>query len=271
MANYTPPSQEQTVVMATNQRTCLFLFSVASLFVSCGDPNSTPGDKRVEFVPGRYRAEIIEIESDCEPPLEDIIAASNQPRAGIVELLWRGFEEPPVPTAEFALANPRLERNISLFTTTRCEEPSCSFLPGEKINDQSGVRFFLECNQPTHSLIPGPEIEIFQGSSRGVFLAETIHPWTEPLVSEPNCLPMETFPRKACTERFVTRYTLVRECPLNCTASGSGYGETTIDIFPELEGNYRDVTRPEELYECVPFETRDPLFGGECPEEFIVP
>jgi hypothetical protein len=29
-------------------------------------------------------------------------------------------------------------------------------------------------------------------------------------------------------------------------------------------------TFPDELYQCVPFESPDPLLGGACPEEFIV-
>ncbi len=256
----------------------LYFFAAATaLICGCGDSNTTtPVERRVEFVPGRYRAEIIKIDSDCEPPLEHIIAATGQPSAGIVELVWQDIFEPPLPVAEFTLVDPRLESMPTLKTTTYCEEiPGqsrlfCTFLPGEKINELDGAGFYLGCNQAGDP-ITGPEFKIFQGSSRGVFEVETVHPWTEPLVGSSACLPMETFPRTACTERFVTRYTLVRECPLNCTAKGSGYSERRIDIFRDIEGTYREVTRPEELYECVPFDSRRPLTGGECAEEFIVP
>lgn len=260
--------------MATLQRIFLLGFSVAGLLFGCGDPAPT-SDKRIEFVPGRYRAELIEIDSDCEPRLEDILAVTKQPAPGIVELLWRDIGNDPLPELRFSIADPRLASPLNFKTTTRCDRsdpdrPACLFLPGEQINETTGSGFSSLCTEPILGVIPNPEVKIRQGPTRGVLEVEVTHPWTEPLVSSNGCRVWETYPRTECTERIVLRYTLVRECPLNCTAIESGFDYVSMDIFPEREGYYRDFRRPEELYECVPFDTREPLIG-ECPEEYIVP
>lgn len=268
--------------MARSQRICLFLLTIATVEMSaCSDSNTTPVEKRlerIEFIPGRYHAEIIEIESDCEPALEEILAATDQPRAGIVELVWQEGGEPSVPVAGFLLANPRLDNFFwvpSIFPSTHCDTTDqqnrpCSFFPDETISNGAPAYYSLGCYRPVGAVTPDPKIMIFQGFSPGVFEVEITHPWNDSMIVENACLPLETYPRKACTERFVTRYTLERECPLNCSALDSDRSVTTIDIFPDIEGNYVDFTLPEDLYQCVPFKPQFPLIGGECPEEFIV-
>ncbi len=254
------------------RKNCLILAVIASAVGACSDSTTaTSAGNAVEFVPGRYRAEIIEIDSDCEPRLEDILAATKQPRAGIVHLEHENSGESGELFAWFRLVEPRVGGGFDLPTTVRCDEfndqdSSCSLLPGRIPVDSSMVLWGIACYSQV-VLVP-PKLTIYQGESRGVFEAEVIHQWND--LGAYGCLPMETIPRNACTERFVIRYTLVRECPLNCNALGSGWNESRMDIFPDLDGTYLNMTLPEELYECVPIQTPSPMVGGECPEEFIV-
>jgi hypothetical protein len=256
------------------RRAYLALVSLAVLGCSGSDSEeAVESEQAYTFVPGMYRSEIVEVESDCDPLLVELIESTGQPKNGIVQLIWQSLSKEG-PQFLFDLAMPRIDQDYwvrditlgELETDGRAKD--LTFFPGELILATPRASYGYSCAAGGGDA-PTQDVRITQGSRSGEFMAEIETDYPDFRFS--SCGASEALPRSACRERLVVRYELLRECPLNCTAIRSGEVVETHDVFPHVDGVYRDKLRPEELFQCVPAESSSPLTGGECPDSAIVP